>query len=147
MWKGSNGPYGFNVRVIEIVITAIIALVTLEKAFWNHSVRARRQRIISDVYHVSRQLLYYTGSSMNLHTKLVRCSPYANSIGNGLICLTNEGYQYAAYAISRFKQRMATEEGYSFAETLNSLRQHESEQYYELLRQRVKGLQGETRIE
>lgn len=130
-------PYSFNVRVIEILLTAIISLVMLDKAFLESFMRHRRQKIISDVYTVSRQLLYYTGSSMNLHTKLVRCLPYANSIRNELYMLTNEWYHNAAYAIGRFKQRIGTEEGYSFAETLNSLRQHESEQYYELLRQRV----------
>jgi hypothetical protein len=131
------GPYSFNVRVIEMLLTAIIALMMLDKPFLESFMRYRRQRIISDVYTVSRQLLYYTGSSMNLHTKLVRCLPYANSIRNELYMLTNEWYHNAAYAIGRFKQRIGTEEGFSFAETLNSLRQHESEQYYDLLRQRV----------
>jgi hypothetical protein len=99
--------------------------------------RYRRQKIISDIYIISRQLLYYTGSRMNLHTKLVRCIPYTHMIRNELYMLTNEWYHNASYAISRFKQRIGTEEGYNFAETLNSLRQHESEEYYELLRQRV----------
>ncbi|MEX2415268.1 MAG: hypothetical protein WD424_03920 [Paenibacillaceae bacterium] len=131
------GPYSFNVRVVEILLTAIIALMMLDKPFLESFMRHRRQRIVSDVYIVSRQLLYYSGSSMNLHTKLVRCLPYANSIRNELYMLTNEWYHNAAYAIGQFKQRIGTEEGYSFAETLNSLRQHESERYYELLRQRV----------
>jgi hypothetical protein len=132
-----DGPYGFHVKVIEIVLAAFIALVLVDRPFLESFMRHRRQKIINDVYTISRQLLYYTGSSMNLHTKLVRCLPYANSIRNELYMLTNEWYHNAAYAIGRFKQRIGTEEGYSFAETLNSLRQHESEQYYELLRQRV----------
>jgi len=131
------GPYSFNVRVIEIVLIVILVLVMLDKPILESFMQHRRQRIINDVYNISRQLLYYTGSSMNLHTKLVRCLPYANSIRNELYMLTNEWYHNAAYAIGRFKQRIGTEEGYSFAETLNSLRQHESEQYYELLRHRV----------
>ncbi len=131
------GALSFNFRVIEILFITFLVLVMLDKPFMESYMRHRRQRIIGDVYMVSRQLLYYTGSSMNLHTKLVRCLPYANSIRNELFMLTNEWYHNAAYAIGRFKQRVGTEEGYSFAETLNSLRQHESEQYYELLRHRV----------
>jgi len=131
------GSYSFNLRVIEILLLAILILIMLDKPFLESYMHHRRQKIISDVYIVSRQLLYYTGSTMNLHTKLVRCLPYANSIRNELYMLTNEWYHNAAYAIGRFKQHIGTEEGYSFAETLNSLRQHENEQYYELLRQRV----------
>jgi hypothetical protein len=132
-----SGPYEFHLRVVQILLCALISFMWLDKPFLEAFMRYRRQKIISDIYIISRQLLYYTGSRMNLHTKLVRCIPYTHMIRNELYMLTNEWYHNASYAISRFKQRIGTEEGYNFAETLNSLRQHESEEYYELLRQRV----------
>jgi hypothetical protein len=132
-----SGPYGFRTSVIQILLLALVTFIWLDKPFLEAFMRYRRQKIISDVYIISRQLLYYTGSRMNLHTKLVRCIPYTRSIRNELYMLTNEWYHNAGYAIGRFKQRIGTEEGYNFAETLNSLRQHESEEYYELLRHRV----------
>jgi hypothetical protein len=137
---GAEGLYdepSLNLRISQIALITIIILLILDKPFLESYMRHRRQRIIGDVYTISRQLLYYTGSSMNLHTKLVRCLPYANCIRNELYMLTNEWYHNAANAIIRFKQRIGTEEGYSFAETLNSLRQYENKQYYELLQQRV----------
>jgi hypothetical protein len=132
-----SGPDGFRLRAVYILLFALISLIWLDKPFLEVFMRYRRQKIIRDIYIISRQLLYYTGSRMNLHTKLVRCIPYTRLIRNELYMLTNEWYHNASYAISRFKQRIGTEEGYNFAETLNSLRQHESEEYYELLRQRV----------
>lgn len=99
--------------------------------------KRRRDRMIKEVYHLSNQLLYYAGSSMNLHSKLVRCIPYTRTIRSEMYLLTNEWYQDAEKAITAFKHRLGTEEGYSLAETINALRLNESEHYYELLRQRI----------
>lgn len=52
--------------------------------------------------------------------------------------LLNEWYEDAGEALNRFKHRIGTDEGYSFAETLDALRLHDSEPYYDLLRQRIR---------
>lgn len=124
-------------RLIVIVFIAAVLALLSDKPILESMMRRRRQRIVDEVYKISRQLLYFSGSSMNLHTRLVRCLPHARTIRNELYMLTNEWYHNAGVAIGRFKQRIGTEEGYSFAETINSLRQYESDRYYELLRQRV----------
>ena len=98
----------------------------------------RSQRIMKEIYMISSQLLYYAGSKMSLHAKLSRSLPYAKTIRNELRLLLNEWYGDAAQAIRRFKERLGTDEAYSFAETINSLRLNESEHYYELLRQRIR---------
>jgi hypothetical protein len=103
-----------------------------------HAIRKKRsQRIIQEVYILSNQLLYFSGSKMNLHSKLMRCIPYTRTIRKDMHLLINDWYEEAELAIRRFKFRLGTDEGYSFAETLNSLRLNESAQYYDLLRQRI----------
>jgi hypothetical protein len=126
------------VKLIVFLLSCIVVLITwLDKPILQSIMKQRRQGIIRDVYAINRQLLYYCGSNMNLHGKLVRCLPYAKSIRNELYLLTNEWYQDSEMAIRFFKERLGTEEGYSFAETLNSLRLHENDRYYELLKQRI----------
>lgn len=99
--------------------------------------RQRRNKMLADICVIHRQLLYYAESSLNLHGKLVRCLPYAKSIRKELHLLTNEWYEHPDSAIRRLKTRLGSEEGYSFAETLQSLRLHEHERYYDLLRRRI----------
>ncbi len=74
---------------------------------------------------------------MNLHSKLLRCLPYTKTIRGELDLLTREWYESAEKAMKQFKNRLGTEEGISFAETLDSLRLNESEHFYDLLRQRI----------
>lgn len=105
----------------------------------------RSHRIVKEIYLLSNQLLYYSGSRMNLHAKLTRCLPLCKGIRPELQLLLNEWYQHGGEAIGKFKLRLGTEEAYSFAETLNSLRLNEADSYYELLRQRI--LDYKERIE
>jgi hypothetical protein len=51
--------------------------------------------------------------------------------------MLGEWYHDSEGALRRFKLRLGTEEGVSFAETIDSLRMHEDEQFYELLRERI----------
>ncbi|WJH37125.1 hypothetical protein N6H14_16495 [Paenibacillus sp. CC-CFT747] len=100
-------------------------------------VRQRSYRIVKEIYAVSNQLLYYNGSRMNLHGKLTRCLPYTRILRNDLRQLLNDWYQDADQALRTFKDRLGTDDGAGFAETLQSMRLHEHEAFYELLKQRI----------
>lgn len=97
----------------------------------------RSQRIVRDIYAISRQLLYYNDSKLNLHDKLSLCVGQTTSTRAHVQLLLNEWYQGAEEAISHFKKRLGTEEAHSFGETLNALRLNEHGGYYELLKQRI----------
>jgi hypothetical protein len=99
--------------------------------------KRRVHRIVKEIHAVSTQLLYYTGSRMSLHGKLQRCVPHTKATRDDFRMLLQEWYGDAGEAIRRFRRRLGTEEGFAFAETLNSIRMHDSEAYYDLLRQRV----------
>jgi hypothetical protein len=99
--------------------------------------KRRRARMTEDIFVLSRQLLYFSDSTMHLHTKLQHCLPFAHMIRNELYSLINEWYEGPDQAIERFKKRIGTSEGYSFAETLHALHKHEDASYYDLLRERI----------
>ncbi|AJY77470.1 hypothetical protein VN24_03550 [Paenibacillus beijingensis] len=99
--------------------------------------RIRSQRITKEIYIISSQLLYLSGSSLNVHTKLMRCVPYAKTIRGDMQRMLGEWYHDAEGALRKFKLRLGTEEGLSFVETIDSLRLHEDEAYYTLLRERI----------
>jgi hypothetical protein len=100
--------------------------------------KQRATRIIGEIYVLSNHLLYYSGSQMNLHSKLLRSVPYTRTIRKELSLLLGEWYHNAEEAIQRFKSRLGTDEAYSFAETIRSLRLNESPEYYDLLRERIR---------
>ncbi|MWC30679.1 hypothetical protein [Paenibacillus sp. MMS18-CY102] len=105
---------------------------------WLRSIhRVRAQRITKEVYVISNQLLYFAGANLHLHTKLSRCVPFAKVLQGELQRLLAEWYHDAEEALRRFKQRLGTDDGASFVETLDSLRLHESDEFYSLLRQRI----------
>lgn len=99
--------------------------------------KQRSDRIVKEIYMLSHQLLYYGGSKMNLHHKLVRCLPHTRTIRGAFHLLLNEWYHDAEAALQSFKRRVGTDEAYSFGETLNAIRQNENEAYYRLLKQRI----------
>jgi len=125
-------------RVMALAALAAAALALLaDKPVLEMMMNHRRQRIVRDIFAISRQLLYLSGSPANLHGKLLRCLPNADAIRDEWYLLTSEWYQSPEEAIERFKKRLGTEEAFVFAETLNALRLNEHEGYYELLRQRI----------
>lgn len=135
-WPGRWLSPSLRILVLAALVMLIAALLA-DKPVLEVIMKRRRQRIVSDIYAISRQLLYTCGSPANLHGKLVRCLPYANAMREEWYLLTHEWYQSPATAIERFRRRIGTEEGHVFAETLNALRLNEHESYYELLRQRI----------
>ncbi len=127
----------FQPLYLMIFIILAMFLMIFDKMILDVLRKQRSQWIIKEVYALSNQLLYYSGSSMNLHNKLTRCIPFTSRIRNELSLLVNEWYEDADLAISRFKARLGTEEGHSFAETINSLRLYDTDHFYDLLRQRI----------
>ncbi|GAA3410936.1 hypothetical protein ACFFNY_18840 [Paenibacillus hodogayensis] len=136
MQKGWRLP---SVEPIYVLVAGLIVIVLLafDRTLLESSGKYRKQQIMKDIYALSNQLLYYNGSRMSLHAKLSRCMPFCRTIRNDLQLLLNEWYEDAEQAIKRFKRRLGTEEAYSFAETVNSLRLNEHGSYYALLRDRI----------
>ena len=74
-----------------------------------------------EIFIVSNQLLYLAGSSLHIHTKLMRCLPFTRTMRGDFQMLLGEWYHDAEGALRRFKLRLGTEEGLSFVETIDSL--------------------------
>lgn len=115
----------------------VVVLLGFDRTMLESLGKYRTHKVMKEIYTLSNQLLYYNGSKMSLHTKLSRCMPFCRTIRSDLQLLLNEWYEDAEQAIKRFKRRLGTEEAYSFAETINSLRLNESGSYYTLLRERI----------
>ncbi|MEK3882481.1 hypothetical protein [Paenibacillus sp. PL2-23] len=105
---------------------------------WLRSLRKLRSlQLTKEIYVISNQLLYLSDSTLNIHTKLMRCIPYTKVMRGDMERLLAEWYHDSAVALREFKLRIGTEDGMSFVETIDAIRQHESSQYYELLRVRI----------
>lgn len=120
-------------RLLPVV--ALPALTALfDKIFLESFKRYRSDRIRRELIAVMNQLIYYMGSKLHLHGKLMRCLPYTRIVRSDFQLLLNEWYYDADRALLSFKERLGTSEGYSFAETMRSMRLHESEEVYRMLR-------------
>lgn len=130
-------PFGISPYYIWLATAFGLAAVLCD-GWWLESLRKHRShRIVGEMYALSNQLLYFAGSRLNLHAKLARCLPHTRTIRSAWHQLLNEWYQDAGEALAAFRRRLGTDEAYSFTETLNTMRLHEDEAYYELLRQRI----------
>lgn len=98
----------------------------------------RTDRIRRELIAVSSQLLYYTSSRLHLHGKLMKCLPLTGMIRTEISLLLNEWYHDPDRALQDFKQRLGTDEAYGFAESIRSLRLHESDEVYDLMRELVR---------
>jgi hypothetical protein len=128
-----------RVQPVYVLVGAAVMSIFL---IWDGKVLAqlkekRSQRIVRDIYAISRQLLYYNDSKLNLHDKLSLCVGQTTSTRAHVQLMLNEWYQGAEEAIYHFKKRLGTEEAHSFGETLNALRLNEHGGYYDLLKQRI----------
>ncbi|WP_287021254.1 hypothetical protein [Cohnella sp.] len=129
------GRIGWNALV---AVGLLFLLAAYDRPLLAAAKRYRTDRIRSELVAISSQLLYYAGSRLHLHGKLMRCMPYARLIRGELHMLLNEWYHDADAALVRFKDRLGTSEAYGFAETIRSLRLGESEEIYHLLREMVR---------
>ncbi|WP_036718037.1 hypothetical protein [Paenibacillus harenae] len=116
----------------------LLLLLIYNDLAWLRAIRkVRALQMTKEIFVVSNQLLYLSDSSLHIHAKLARCVPFTRAMRGDLERLLAEWYHDAGSALQRFKQRIGTDEGLSFVETLDALRMHESRQYYELLRVRI----------
>jgi len=129
-----------------LLLAGICAALLWDKPILEAVRRYRAQRIVKEIHIVSSQLLYYAGSSLHIHTKLARCLPYTTVIRGDLQRLLGEWYHDAGAAVRRFGDRLGTAEGAGFAETVESLRLHEDETYYELLRERIEDYKAKLEL-
>ncbi|MDI4647549.1 hypothetical protein KB449_21540 [Cohnella sp. F6_2S_P_1] len=116
------------------IIAMLAVVVTFDKSMLDSFKRYRSDRIRRELIAVMNQLIYYMGSRLHLHGKLMRCMPYTRIIRGDFQLMLNEWYYDADKALLRFKERLGTSEGYSFAETMRSMRLHESDEVYRMLR-------------
>jgi hypothetical protein len=148
VWRQWNSLERVGISVYGILGAILSAAVA---ALWDTQAlesfrRYRAQRIIKEIHTVSSQLLYYEGSSLNIHMKLMRCLPYTSTIRGDLQRLLGEWYHDAGGAVRRFKERLGTADGASFAETVESLRLHEDETYYALLKERIEDYKAKIEL-
>nr|WP_127582374.1 hypothetical protein [Paenibacillus koleovorans] len=138
--------FGFSERLdaaglppvyVLLIGSIVFLLLVADRVLLESMGKYRAQQIMKEIYTLSHQLLYYNGSKMNLHHKLTRCLPFTKMIRQELQLLLNEWYAGAESALKRFKERLGTEEAYSFGETINSIRLFENNDYYSLLRERL----------
>jgi hypothetical protein len=143
---GAAGYFGIRyswklpwIEPVYVMSAGMICIVLLgfDRTLLESFGKYRSHKMMKEIYALSNQLLYYSSSKMSLHAKLSRCLPFCTAIRSDLQLLLNEWYEDAEQAIKRFKRRLGTEEAYSFAETINSLRLNESGSYYSLLRERI----------
>lgn len=121
-----------------LTLLLVLMVVVYWDLPWLRSMRKlRAHQITKEIYMMSNQLLYLAESSLNIHTKLTRCVPFTRTLRGDLERLLAEWYHDAEQALRRFKHRIGTDDGMSFVETIDSLRLHESEEYYILLRERI----------
>jgi len=140
---GSFPPQWFALRIYGWLAVAIALLLLLaDRVLLETARKQRSRRIVQEIYVLSHQLLYYHGSRLNLHAKLMRCVPRARTIRTELALMLNEWYHDPGEAIAAFKRRLGTDEAISFGETLDALRRNEADAYYELLRQRIHDYKG-----
>lgn len=140
LWKFGQTSRISQIQYLYLWIAIFVPALALymDKQILELVKKYRSRRIVAEIYGLSKQLLYYSGSNMNLHSKLVRCIPHTKEIRQALYLLTNEWYQDPGLAMERFKRRIGTEDGHHFAETVNSMRLYEHENYYELLKRRTR---------
>lgn len=121
----------------SVFCMTILVAILCDRYLLEQMGRRRRTLITAEIYSLCHQLSYYAGSDMNLHAKLSRCTSFTSKIQQEWLLLLQEWYEDSEEALYRFRQRIGTEEAYSFAETLSAMRRGESDAFYALLRQRI----------
>lgn len=120
-----------------VAAIAAFSLVWFDRPLLEAFKRYRTDRIRREIIIVSQQLLYYAGSRLHLHGKLMRCLPYMRLMRWEMQLMLNEWYHDPDGAITRFRDRMGTGEAYGFAETIRSLRLNESDEVFDMMREAV----------
>lgn len=135
-WFGLDAT-SMGLQLAAGVPTLLFGLLAVDRMWLRTLGKARSLQVTKEIYTISSQLLYLSESSLHIHAKLTRCIPFTRTTRSDLESLLAEWYHDPASALQRFKTRLGTDDGMSFVETLDSLRLHESRDYYELLRIRI----------
>ncbi|CAM3379444.1 hypothetical protein [Marinicrinis lubricantis] len=130
-----------------VFAVVLLGLLMCDRLLLEYLHKRRGRRIAYDLYQVSQHLLYYEGSRLNLHTKLVRCLPFTRVIKNEWYELINEWYYSASDALEQFKHRLGTNEAHSFAETLKAMHLQDIPSFYSLLRERIDDYKEKTELD
>lgn len=126
-----------NRLIILFIPLAIITVLQLDQ-YWLRAYRQlRANSITKEIYAISGQLLYFADSKLHIHTKLRKCLPYSRLLRKDMETLLADWYHDPIIALRRFKVAIGTEEGISFVDTIDALRQHDNEDFYTLLRTRL----------
>jgi len=120
--------------LISITITGLLLLEPIWLKLW---LNYRKKQIVLDIYQLSSHLLYFSDSNMNIYFKIKKCLPYTKAIRRDLELLLMEWTQDTDYALKNLKGRLACHEAISFIDTINALKQHQDESFYDLLRERI----------
>ncbi|THF72990.1 hypothetical protein [Cohnella fermenti] len=137
-WRGDTLLPGAYSWYAFLAASGLWTFVLFDRAALESYTRHRTDRIRKELVVVGSQLLYYEGSRLHLHGKLLRCLPYTRVLRDELQLLLNEWYHDADLALNRFKARAGTGEAYGFAETLRALRMNEEGAIYEMLRDTIR---------
>lgn len=134
--------FGLNLTSVRFQLAVgvpalLFGLLAVDSMWLRALGKARSLQVTKEIYTISSQLLYLSESSLHIHAKLTRCIPFTRTMRADMESLLTEWYHDPAAALGRFKTRLGTDDGMSFVETLDSLRLHESRDYYELLRIRI----------
>ncbi|URN92573.1 MAG: hypothetical protein NAG76_11740 [Candidatus Pristimantibacillus lignocellulolyticus] len=129
--------WSMNLVIILSILLGVITALHLDQ-YWLRVYRQLRANYITkEIYAISGQLLYFADSKLHIHTKLRKCIPYSRLLRKDMEILLADWYHDPTIALQRFKQAIGTEEGISFVDTIDALRQHDNEDFYILLRTRL----------
>lgn len=136
----SNGGWLSDAAVVYsgCMIVMLFIASLYDNAWLQVYKQYRTDRIRKEIVSVSSQLLYYAGSRHHLHAQLMKCVPLTRQIRTEMTYMLNEWYHDADAALTKFKERLGTDEAYSFAETLRSMRLDSGEAFYDMLREIVR---------
>ncbi|MBH5320152.1 hypothetical protein I6N90_20310 [Paenibacillus sp. GSMTC-2017] len=133
-----KGSYTSIIAQLSVgVPIVVIAALKLDRMWLRSLLKMRSLQMTKEIYTISNQLLYLSDSTLHIHSKLMRCIPFTKVMRSDLEWLLAEWYHDPSQALKGFKLRIGTDDGMSFVETIDALRQHESGHYYELLRVRI----------
>jgi hypothetical protein len=142
-WGQMSALVGWNAMLVFASITVV---VTADRSLLQAIRRYRTDRIRREIVVVISQMLYYTGSRLHLHGKLMKCLSLTRHIRHEMGLLLNEWYHDADAALKRFKERLGTDEAYGFAECIRSLRMSESDEIYDMMREIVRDYKAQIEL-
>lgn len=132
-------PLHWSTNRLIIFFSLVVIIVALHwDQYWLRTYRRLRSNAITkEIYAISGQLLYFADSKLHIHTKLRKCLPYSRLLRKDMEILLADWYHDPIIALQRFKLAIGTEEGISFVDTIDALRQHNNENFYTLLTTRL----------